>query len=112
MASPFSIFSSGPPPPRVALMPDGLFFVRIVPVAAGATAADVAAETALALEASSPFPLEHLYYGHFWVPGADRSLVFAAYRRRITPEQLAAWEGAELVLPTFAALLGGSPGPA
>src|SRR5580704_9999552 len=111
-ASPIEFLRSGPPPPRVVLLPDGLFFVRSIPVPAAADASGVAAEAALALEAASPFPPEQLYYGTFWVPGADRALIFAAYRRRITVEQTASWAGAELVIPAFAALLGGKVAPA
>jgi hypothetical protein len=103
---------AGPPPPKVALLPDGLFFTRAVPVAAGATAAEAASQVELALEAISPFPLAQLYYGWFWVPGADHALVFASYRRRFTPDQSSGWVEAELVLPAFAAILGSHVQPA
>ncbi len=103
---------AGPPPPKVALLPDGLFFTRAVPVAAGATPAEAAAQVELALEAVAPFPLAQLFYGYFWVPGAETAFVFAAYRRRFTSEQIASWHGAELVLPAFAALLGAEVAPA
>jgi len=111
-ASFLSTLRAGPPPPKVALLPDGLFFTRALPVAAGATAAEAAAQVELGLEAISPFPLTQLYYGYYWTPGADRAFVFAAYRRRFTTDQTAAWEGAEIVMPTFAALLGGTVPPA
>lgn len=103
---------AGPPPPKIALLPDALFFTRALPVAAGATAAEAAAQVELALEAISPFPLAQLYYGWFWMPGAERAFVFASYRRRFTAEQAAVWQGAELVLPTFAAVLGAKVEPA
>lgn len=103
---------AGPPPPKIALLPDALFFTRALPVAAGATAAEAAAQVELALEAVSPFPLAQLYYGWFWTPGAERAFVFAAYRRRFTSEQAATWHGAELVLPTFATVLGATVEPA
>jgi hypothetical protein len=105
-ASPLSFLRAGPPPPRVALLPDALFFARAVPIAAGATPAEAAAQAELALEGLAPFPLAQLYYGSFWVPGAESALAFAAYRRRFTAEQTAEWGGAELVLPAFAAALG------
>jgi hypothetical protein len=111
-ASPFRLLRAGPPPPKVALLPDGLFFVRAVPIAAGATASEAAAQAELALEAAAPFPLAQLFHGSYWLPGAERALVFAAYRRRFTAEQLAEWEGAELVLPAFAAVLGAPVEPA
>jgi len=103
---------AGPPPPKVAFLPDALFFSRTVPLAAAATAAEAAAQVAIALEAISPFPLTQLYYGWFWLPGADHALVFASYRRRFTSEQTATWRDDELVLPSFAALLGGNVQPA
>ncbi|MSU47861.1 MAG: hypothetical protein EXS37_01995 [Opitutus sp.] len=105
-ASPLSFLRSGPPPPKVALLPDALFFTRSVAVTVDAKPAEAAMQVELALEAYSPFPLAQLYYGWFWTPGAERALVFAAYRRRFTSEQTAAWEGAELVLPAFVAAVG------
>ena len=103
---------AGPPPPNVVLLPDAHFFTRSVPVTDGATAAEAAAQVELALEAISPFPLAQLYYGWFWMPGANHAFVFASYRRRFTSEQSGAWAGAELVLPAFAALLGAPIEPA
>ncbi len=99
-------FPTGARAPKVVLLPDELFFTRAVPVPTGAAPAEVAVQAELALEGLSPFPAAQLYHGFFWVPGAERVLVFAAYRRRFTREQLAEWEGAALVLPAFAALLG------
>lgn len=97
---------TGALPPKVALLPDALFFTRSFPVSAKATPAEVAGQAELALEGMSPFPAAQLYHGFFWAPGAECVLVYAAYRRRFTREQLAEWEGAALVLPAFAALLG------
>ncbi|MBI4624856.1 MAG: hypothetical protein HY736_16775 [Verrucomicrobia bacterium] len=111
-ASPLGFLRAGPPPPNVALLPDALFFTRPVPIAAGATPAETAAQVELALEAVSPFPLAQLYYGWFTAPGAEHAFVFAAYRRRFTVDQTAAWGGAELVMPGFAAVLGTSVEPA
>lgn len=111
-ASPLSLFRSGPPPPRVALLPDAHFFTRIVPITAGATAPEAATQVELALESLAPFPLAQLYYGWFWQPGAERALVFAAYRRRFTADQTAGWAEAERVLPACAALAGAKVEPA
>lgn len=111
-ASPLSFLRAGPPPPKLALLPDSMFFTRTVLVAAGATPAEVAAQVELALEALSPFPVTQLYHGHFWKPGGERAFAFAAYRRRFTSEQTATWAGAELVLPTFAATFGAEVAPA
>ncbi|MBL9202585.1 MAG: hypothetical protein JNL39_18885 [Opitutaceae bacterium] len=95
----------------MVLLPDALFFARSVPIAAGATAAEATAQAELALEGLAPFPLAQLYHGTFWLPGAESALVFAAYRRRFTTEQTASWADAELVLPAFAAVLGGAVAP-
>src|ERR1041385_3853744 len=111
-ASPLSFLRDGPPPPKVALLPDALFFTRVVPITAGATPAEVAAQVELALEAVSPFPLAQLYYGWFWTPGAESAFVFATYRRRFTTEQTAAGQEAELVLPSFCTVLGADVKPA
>lgn len=110
--SPLGLFRSGPPPPNAVLLPDAMFFTRSVAVTPGATPADAATQIELALEAIAPFPLAHLYYGWFWEPGSERAFIFAAYRRRFTTDQTAEWQGAELVLPTFAALFGLKVDPA
>jgi hypothetical protein len=112
MSSPLSLLRAGPPPPKVALLPDSAFFTRTVGVTAGATPTEAASQIELALEGLAPFPLSQLYYGWFWRPGAQAALLFAAYRRRFTAEQVAEWDGAELVLPAFAATLGAEVEPA
>jgi hypothetical protein len=94
------------PPPKVAILPDAVFFSRSIPIPAGATRADVVAQVGVALESLSPFPLAQLYFGYYWPAGADRALAYASYRRRFTVEQLAEWAGAEHVLPAFASVLG------
>lgn len=111
-ASSLSFLRQGPPPPRVVLLPDGLFFIRAVPVGPQEDPLEVARQVELALESEAPFPLAQLYYGHYWVPGSPRALAFATYRRRLTPEQTAEWAGAGLVIPAFAAVLGGPVEPA
>lgn len=110
-ASPFKFLRTAPRPPKVVLLPSGLFFTRSIPVVAGGPN-EVAAQVELALEANSPFPLAQLYYGWFARPGADRAFVFAAYRRRFTADQMAEWEGAEVVMPAFAAAFGANLEPA
>jgi len=106
------LLKTGVPPPKVVLLPDRLFFGRVVPITAGATPAEAAEQALLALEALSPFPPQQLYHGFFWSPGAERALVFASYRRRFTTDQTSVWPDAELVLPQFAALIGCAMEPA
>lgn len=105
-ASPLRFLRSGPPAPRVAILPDSVFFSRIVPVRAEATADEVAGEVSLVLEGLSPFPVSQLFCGYYWVPGSARALAFAAYRRRFAAEQVLEWGGAQHVIPAFAAVLG------
>lgn len=105
-ASPIDILRSGPPPPRVAFLPDAVFFSRAIAVPAAASEAEVVSQVGLSLEALSPFPLAQLYHGYYRPEGAAHALAFAAYRRRFTAEQTEAWKGADLVIPAFAALLG------
>jgi len=111
-ASFLSALKSGPPPPRVVLLPDQRFFIRIIPVLPTAQADEVASAVELALEGISPFPPSHLFYGYFWVPGSDRALVYSCYRKRFTSDEHAEWARAVLVVPAFAALLGHRPQPA
>lgn len=101
---------AGAPAPKVVVLSDAMFFVRAVP-AAGGTPIELASQAELALEAISPFPASQLYHGYFWLPGATQMLVFAAYRRRFTREQVESWSRADLVLPAFAALLGAETAP-
>ena len=104
MASLLSFLRAGPPPPRVALLPDSAFFTRTIPVPEGATPAEVAAAVELGLEAASPFPLAQLYHGWYWRPSSPHAFAFAAYRRRFSADEVATWADAELVLPAFAIL--------
>ena len=109
--SPLKFLRSGPPPPKVSLLPDALFFARAIPIAPDTPAADVAAQVELALESLAPFPVAQLYHGYYFPPGATAALVFASYRRRFTAEQTELWFDADLVLPTFAAVLGAPLAP-
>ena len=94
---------------KIVLLPDHAFFVRAVPVAAGTPPEAIAGQAELALEGLSPFPAAQLCYGYFHPAGAERLLVHAAYRRRFTTADAAAWADAEAVLPAFAAWLGLAP---
>ncbi|HWZ93610.1 MAG TPA: hypothetical protein VNW30_00275 [Opitutaceae bacterium] len=106
-AAPANFFKKAAPAPDVVLLPDTLFFVRAISVAAGITPAELSAQAELAIEALAPFPLAQLYYGFYHPPGTLFALLYAAYRKRFTTEQTAAWARADLVIPTFVALLGG-----
>jgi hypothetical protein len=88
---------------RVLLVPADRFFVQTVPLGSGA---DAGTQATLALEELAPFPLAQLYHGHLVAPDGSQALVFAAYRRRFSAAETAAWAAADLVLPSFVALLG------
>jgi hypothetical protein len=98
-----------PPPPAAAgpvLLPPDRFFVRAIPLVPEAA---VGPQVELALESLSPFPVTHVYYGCVVAPDRSSALVFAAYRKRFTAEETAAWNDAPAVLPAFLALLGDAP---
>jgi hypothetical protein len=98
-----------PPPRLAALLPDGRFFLRLVPVEPEGDAASVAEQVALALETLAPFPIAQLYHGHYWQPGSPRALVYAVYRKRFPAEETVAWAEAQVVLPGFTILLADPP---
>ncbi len=95
----------------VVLLPDARFFVRAVPVNAAAGAEAVSREVELALEVVSPFPVSQLFYGYLWHPDSVHALVFAAFRRRFTDDEQAAWVEAERVVPQFVLAASLNPGP-
>ncbi len=99
----------GPVVKKVVLLPDGAFFVRVMPLAPETPPAGIPAQVELALEGLSPFPVAQLCYGYFCPPGAGRMLVYAAYRRHFTVDDAAEWADADAVLPAFAAWLGLAP---
>ena len=94
----------------VVLLPDARFFVRAVPVSAAAGAEAVSREVELALEVVSPFPVSQLFYGYLWHPESVHALVFAAFRRRFTDDEQAAWVEAERVVPQFVLAASLNPG--
>jgi hypothetical protein len=99
------------PPRLAALLPEGRFFVRLVPVDPESDAASVAEQVALALETLAPFPIAQLYHGHYWQPGSPRALAYAVYRKRFPAEETAAWAETEIVVPGFVALLADPANP-
>lgn len=98
-----------PPAPPLLLARGDAFFVRRVELGAGEP---VGPQVTLALEGMAPFPPEQLYFGHLSSADGSAALVFAAFRRRFSPEETEAWDGAALVAPEFAPLLAARPGAA
>ena len=64
------------------------------------------AQAELALEGLAPFPPAQLYWGCCVSPDRTSALVYAAHRRRFTPEETAEWERADLVVPDLLPLIG------
>lgn len=91
-------------------VPSDRFFMRFVPLAPDLPAL---AQAELALEGLAPFPPAQLYWGCCVAPDRTAALVYAAHRRRFTAEETAAWERADLAVPSLLTLLGAAPaGPA
>lgn len=97
---------TSPGAPGLILLPSDRFFVRAVPLAAGA---DVAAQVELAVESLAPFPLGQLYYGFLPAATGGQALVFAAYRKRFSAAETAEWGPASAVVPAFLIQLGEPP---
>ncbi|MEY4271420.1 MAG: hypothetical protein RL250_286 [Verrucomicrobiota bacterium] len=92
-------------PQAAALLPGNRFFVRRIPL----DGPDVQAQVNLALEALSPFPLEQMLVGHLVAADGRSALVYAAHRRRFTPEESLAWPEDCQVVPEFLALCSHRP---
>ncbi len=99
------------PSRRYVLLPDNRFFVRTISVTPGATATEVASQVELALATLSPFPLAQLFHGHFWRAGQSHALIFAAFKRRFTAEEMEEWAEADLVIPSFVSAIAWGPAP-
>ncbi len=87
-------------------VPSDRFFMRFVPLAPDLPAL---AQAELALEGFAPFPPAQLYWGCCVAPDRASALVYAAHRRRFTPEDTAPWERADLAVPDLLPLLGAAP---
>ena len=92
-------------PAVAALLPGNRFFVRRLAL----DGPDVQAQVNLALEALSPFPLEQMLVGHLVAADGRAALIYAAHRRRFTPEESLAWPEDCQVVPEFLALCGHRP---
>ena len=97
---------ASPAVPDVVLLPPHHFLARRVPLAPDSA---VAGQVTLALENFSPFPLDQLYHGYVTSPAQDEALVYAAYRKKFSADEVAGWGRATAVVPAFAALLAAPP---
>ncbi len=93
-------------PVAARFVPTDRFFLRFVPLAADLPALD---QAGLALEGLAPFPPSQLNWGCFVAPDRASALVYAAHRRRFSPEETADWEHADLAVPDLLPLLGAAP---
>jgi hypothetical protein len=70
---------------------------------------NIASQVSLAIETVSPFPAEQMLMGYVTSSDNKWALVYAAHRRRFTPEESFAWPDNCQVIPEFLALLGQKP---
>ena len=91
---------------KILLLPADAFFVRLLPLVAGE---EVAPQVEIALENLSPFPRTQLYYGYILSSAQTSALIFAAYQKKFSREEVGRWVTAEAVLPEFLGLLGEPP---
>jgi len=84
-------------------LPAEAFFVRRIGLDPTAAASP---QVELALEGTTPFAREQLYYGYLPAPDGLTALLFATHRRIFPGE---GWPEASVVLPAFAPLLGEAP---
>lgn len=92
-------------PREVVALPDHRFFVRSVALVRDAESGSIREQLELALEGMAPFPVSQMLWGYWTTPESSHALVFAAYRKRFTAEEMEAWGDAEWVGPRLAALL-------
>lgn len=93
---------SSPPSVRtqsVVLLPGEKFFVRRIQLTPGQNAA---LQVELALETFGPFSPGQIFHGFCPSRDGTQALLFAAYRKNFTAEEIASWAAADVVLPEFA----------
>jgi hypothetical protein len=71
------------PEPQILLVPGHFFYTHRFEIAAGMSRAEIESFLALSLEGSAPFPVEHLAWGYFHLPGESHALVFATTQQRL-----------------------------
>ena len=96
-------------PQSIVLLPGEKFFVRRIPLTPGQ---DAAGQVELALETFGPFSPGQIFHGFCRSRDGKQALLFAAYRKNFSPEEIASWATADLVLPEFALWLAPAAIPA
>lgn len=94
------------PSEQTLTLPGHIFFTESVEIPAELSPDELDDFAELSLEAISPFPLEHLYWGFLSTPEAQHILIYAAHRDRIKQLKLDNIDAYAWVLPDFAALTG------
>ena len=93
----------------VVLLPGEKFFVRRIPLTPGQ---DAAVQVELALETFGPFAPAQIFHGFCPSRDGKQAVLFAAYRKNFTAEEISSWAKADLVLPEFALWLALATPPA
>jgi hypothetical protein len=91
------------------LLPGEKFFVRRIQLTPGQNAA---LQVELALETFGPFSPGQIFHGFCASRDGTQALLFAAYRKNFTAEEIASWATADVVLPEFALWLAQATPPA
>ncbi len=87
----------------VVLLPGDKFFVRRIALTPGQ---DVPSQVELAFETLAPFAAPQLFHGYCPSRDGAQALIFAAYRKNFSPDEISLWATADAVLPDFALWLG------
>lgn len=97
------------PEPRLLLVPGHFFYTHRFEVAEGMAGSEIADFLSLALEGSSPFPLDQLVWGHAHAPGETHALVYATTLARIRSLGNLDLNEFRQVFPGFISLFGEHP---
>jgi len=93
----------------VVLLPGDKFFVRRIALTPGQ---DAAVQVELALDTFGPFAPAQIFHGFCASRDGKQALIFAAYRKNFTAEEISSWSTADLILPEFALWLAPATTPA
>lgn len=95
------------PEPQIFLVPGHCFYTHRFEIAPGMTRQEIDSFLGLSLEGAAPFPLEHMAWGFFHVPGESHALVYATTRQRLKSLGDLELEGFYHAFPGYVSVLGG-----
>ena len=87
---------------KIVLVPDYYFYTELVALPEGIEPEEIRNYAEYALEDSSPFPLDQLYWGFLTNQNSPSSiLIYAAYKPRLKANDIVDFDDAYHVLPAF-----------